>query len=132
MLTARGIKILAQRSGETMELTYVVVLVAHYHSPCLQFKYVCPYHTLLLSLSTVRLNLLCRTLQLFLSTVRICLSLSHTVAFLVYRVFMSALVALCSFPCLPRVYLCPCPTLSLSLFIAAICLSLSYTSALLV
>ena len=77
VLAARGIKILASRSGETVELIYIVVLVTHYPSPCLRREYVCP----------------CRTLLFFLSTAHICLSLSHVVALPVYRTDISVLIA---------------------------------------
>ena len=77
VLAAIGIKILASRSSETMELIYIAVHVVHYHSPCLQREYICP----------------CRTLVLSLSNAQICLSLSHTIALLVYGACMSILVA---------------------------------------
>ena len=122
MLTARGIKILASRSGETVELLCIVVLVTHYHSPCLRCEYDCPCRTLLFSLSTVQISLLQMShaiallvyrmymsalvslLLLSLSTAQIRLSLSHATAFLVYSAYMSVLLARCCSLCLARVY----------------------------
>ena len=96
MLAAGGIKIQASRSGEMVEL-YIVVLVAHYRSPCLPHRYVYPF----------------RTLPHSLSTTQICLSLSHAVALFAAR--MSVLISRYRSPCLLRLYLCPCRTLVLSL-----------------
>ena len=62
--------------------------------------YYCPYRTLLSSFSTARNVCPCPTMSLSLSSAQICLSLPNTIALLVYRGYMSVLVARCCSPCL--------------------------------